>query len=714
VHWGADLGEIAAECIDALALGSVPPRLPGGVDDPVPVGVVPEAATGWLGHPGLTGHRDGLDWSPSFAQQAVHTEMAIDDEHPADGHRGGAANVVGNSGRASGRCPRGTVTVVARDRAARLTLTLVLELTPAGLFRVRASVRNDHPTAPYGLDGLTVALPVASHATELLDLTGRWARERSPQRQPFTFGTLVRDGRGGRTGADAPLVLIAGTPAFGSRHGEVWGVHVAWSGNHHSYAERRPSGESVIGGGELLLPGEVRLAHGERYSTPWLYGSYGGTGLDEMSGRFHRHLRSRPRHPHRARPVVLNTWEAVYFDHDLGRLTALADAAAEVGVERFVLDDGWFTGRRSDRAGLGDWYVDMAVWPDGLHPLVSHVKGLGMEFGLWVEPEMISLDSDLAREHPDWILATGNRLPPPARHQHVLDLANPDAHRHILERLDALVTEYDLAYLKWDHNRDLMDAGRPPDGPARVHDQTVAVYRLLDELRARHPGLEFESCSSGGARVDLGILERTDRVWASDCNDALERQSIQRWTSLLVPPEQVGAHVGPPRSRTTGRRHDLSFRAGTAMFGHFGVEWDISAATPAERAELARWVEQYKRLRGLLHSGTAVHADHHDPALQVHGVVADDFTRAVFAVVATASGVHAPPGMLRLPGLNPDLSYRVTALYPGEPGGATVPEWMAAGIVLPGRVLTVLGVHAPALRPEHLILLELTVPGRSA
>nr|WP_326584584.1 alpha-galactosidase [Streptomyces sp. NBC_00481] len=297
----------------------------------------------------------------------------------------------------------------------------------------------------------------------------------------------------------------------------------------------------------------VATSAGTATTGPWLYASHSDQGLDGLSARFHDHLRARPGHPHRSRPVVLNTWEAVYFDHDLDRLTHLADLGAEVGVERFVLDDGWFRHRRDDRSGLGDWYVDETVWPSGLRPLIDHVRAPGMEFGLWVEPEMVNPDSDLARAHPEWILATGGRTPADRRSQQVLDLTHPEAYAYILERLDDLLTEYDIAYLKWDHNRELVDAGHSPSGEPAVHRQTLAVYALLDELRARHPGLEIESCSSGGGRVDLAILERTDRVWASDCNDALERQSINRWTGLLLPPELVGSHIGAARSHTTGR-----------------------------------------------------------------------------------------------------------------------------------------------------------------
>jgi alpha-galactosidase len=404
---------------------------------------------------------------------------------------------------------------------------------------------------------------------------------------------------------------------------------------------------------------------------------------------------------------VLNTWEAVYFDHDLATLSRLADTAAAIGVERFVLDDGWFLGRRSDTAGLGDWEVDPAVWPDGLGPLVDHVRGLGMEFGLWVEPEMVNPDSELARAHPEWVLATGGRLPPQSRHQQVLDLAQPGAFAHVLDRIDALLRDLDIGYLKWDHNRDLVDAGHGPGGEPGVHEQTLAAYRMLDVLRARHPGVEIESCSSGGARVDLEILARTDRVWASDCNDALERQQIQRWTGLLVPLELMGAHVGPPVSHTTGRRHSLDFRAGTALLGHFGIEWDLTRAGPDDRAALAAWVTLYKRLRPLLHTGALVRSDHPDPALWVQGVVAADRTHAVYQVVAMASGVTAPPGRVRLPGLDPDRLYRLSRPSPGGHPAGWGQTWDGT-LTLRGSVLDVVGVQVPALWPEQLMMLEVS------
>jgi alpha-galactosidase len=397
--------------------------------------------------------------------------------------------------------------------------------------------------------------------------------------------------------------------------------------------------------------------------------------------------------------------------HDRDRLFALADAAADVGAERYVLDDGWFRGRRHDRAGLGDWYVDSGVYPDGLHPLIDHVRGLGMEFGLWVEPEMVNPDSDLARAHPDWLLSTGGRQPILSRHQQVLDLDNVDAFGYVEERLNAILDEYPIGYLKWDHNRDLQDAGHPPRGAAGVHAQTLALYRLMAALKARHPGLEIESCSSGGGRADLGVMERADRIWASDTNDALERQRIQRWTGLLLPPELVGCHVGPPRSHTTGRTQDLVFRAGTAFFGHFGMEWDIASATADERAEMAGWVALHKRFRDLLHSGNVVRADHPDPDLWVHGVVDAEGAEAIFAIVSMRQRANTRPGRVRLPGLLDGASYRVTVLPPTEKGPANdarpAPWLAAAPVELRGSVLGHAGLEVPSLYPEQLLLLHL-------
>jgi alpha-galactosidase len=691
-YWGADLGPLADGDLVAVSLAGLPQQGSNQTDARVEVSVLPEQSRGWMGTPGLSGHREAGAWSPHFVTRSRDLTLPPTGTEPLLVHR---------------------LRVAAQDPALGLDCLWELEMTQSGLLRQRATITNTGADG-FRLECLLPTFPVPPQATELCDLTGRHLRERSPQRSPFTLGSHTRENRRGRTGLDASLLLFAGTSGFGFESGDVWATHLAWSGNHRLVAERDNAGVSWLGGGELLMPGEARLGRGDSYSSPWLYGSW-GRGINELSGRFHAYLRSRASHPGSPRPVTLNTWEAVYFDHDLGRLSALADAGAAVGVERFVLDDGWFGGRRSDGAGLGDWVVSPQAWPHGLEPLISHVTGLGMEFGIWVEPEMVNPDSDLARAHPDWVMtADAQRAPMTCRSQQTLNLAIPEAYEHILTQLDALLRDHDIRYLKWDHNRDLHEAGDSRTGRPSVHVQTLATYALMDELHRRHPGVEIESCSSGGGRVDLAVLERTQRVWASDCIDALERQQIQRWTAALIPWELIGCHVGSDVAHTTGRRHVLDFRAGTAFFGHLGVEWDLTTASQADRARLAAWIMTHKQFRGLLHTGRAVVGDHPDPALWVHGVVAQDGSEAVYSLAQVATGVALPAGRVRLPGLDPEATYDLRPLSPGGDSRAadfsSLP-WWSTGIRLRGSVLGSMGVQAPNLLPERLVLLVATRVG---
>jgi alpha-galactosidase len=386
-----------------------------------------------------------------------------------------------------------------------------------------------------------------------------------------------------------------------------------------------------------------------------------------------------------------------------------------------VLDDGWFGGRRDDHRGLGDWVVSADAWPGGLAPLVNHVKGLGMEFGLWFEPEMVNPDSDLVRAHPDWVLGPRAGHPRSSRHQQVLDLANPEAAAQIEGQISRLVADLGIDFIKWDHNRDLHEAVRTDatgvDRPA-VHLQTQAFYALLDRLRAAHPDLEIESCASGGGRVDLGVLARTDRIWTSDCNDALERAQIQRWTTLLVPPELMGSHVGPPTAHTTHRTLDLSFRMLIALQGHAGLEWDISSCTPEELERLAAWSALYRELRPLLHTADLVRADDPDPAttgLLVTGMVARGGQEAAYAVMRLHTGESAVPGLVRLPGLDRHRTYTVRVREEAglpEVVQARAPQWwdgaVGDGLSLSGALLTDVGLPLPVLAPAQGFLLHLT------
>ncbi len=674
VHWGPDLGPLDAPALAVLADAVVPAIGPSSIDMPLRLSLLPTLAEGWSGRPGFTGFRPGAALrDPALRLEAITL--------------------------ASASALHFTLT----DAGSAVAVATEIEFTPQGILRLRHTLMNTGDTR-FELTSLDATLPIPDRAAEILDFSGIWTHERRPQRTPLNQGVWSREARHGRPGHDDAFLMAAGTPGFGFRSGEVWATHVAWSGDKRQWAESSALGAATLGGGEFLAPGEVGLAPGADYTSPWTVAVYSASGLDGLSDRLHPWIRSWSSIT-RERPVILNTWEAVYFDQDLATLSHLVAAAAEVGVERFVLDDGWFTGRTDDRRALGDWFVDAVKWPHGLGPLITAVHDAGMEFGLWVEPEMVSLDSELARAHPDWVIGADDALT--WRFQRVLDLGNPEAFAHIFGRIDALLREYPIAYLKWDHNRDLLGGS--------AHRQTSALYRLIDALRAAHPGVEIESCASGGARIDLGILERVDRVWTSDTNDPLERQQIQRYTGILVPPEYLGGHLGAALSHTTWRSSSLSFRLATALFGSAGIEWNVAAATPAERATIAAWTALYRRLRGLLHTGSVVRQDSSDPALALHGVVSPDRRSAVFAQVALTAPRAAVPAPLRFPGLDPELNYRVspvqaTADASGVPRAIqdAPPAWLAAGgVTLSGRVLAEAGLPGPLLAPEQAQLFSL-------
>ncbi len=686
VHWGASLG--GEPMLGAVRAGAELPAYPASVTWPLGMPVVPSGALGFDGRPGCEGSRpDGSAFAPQFTA----TEYTLTE------HGDGAQSLK----------------AICVDEIAELGLEVTITLNHT--LEIEAEITNRGST-PYRLDALRVTVPVADNAAEILRFSGHWIREFDTERVEWARGAVSIENRRGRTSHEAPPVIFAGQRGFGEWQGSVWGLHLAWSGNHQVLAERLPDGRRYLQMSELLLPGEISLDPGATYQTPPVLGVFSDRGLTPATWGFHRALRSRATHPTRPRPVTFNTWEATYFDHDLTRLLALVDAAAEVGVERFVLDDGWFGGRRDDRRGLGDWWVSPEAHPHGLGPLIDAVRSRGMEFGIWVEPEMVNPDSDLYRAHPEWVLADLRREPILSRNQLVLNLADPDCFAHILAALDVLLRDHEIAFVKWDMNRPLVDPVAQSGG-AGAHAQTRAVYRLLDELRARHPSVEFESCSSGGGRIDHGILQRTERVWTSDCNDPVERQRIQRGASMLIPPEMMGAHVGPATAHTTGRTHRVGFAGITALFGHFGIEADLLAMSESQRRELAELITLHRRLRPLLHQGEAgfidtgfldtVRFDMEEPWI-AHGVYTADRSEAVIscAQLETSPLTAVPP--LLCPDLIPEQCYRVSTLTSaGLPRWRGQAAWERGGDVMTGAQLAVSGLRLPLMHPGSALVIHL-------
>ncbi|OZG60930.1 alpha-galactosidase [Bifidobacterium lemurum] len=710
VHWGRPLAdpETALALYDALK----PQRVSGALDDTAWPSILPTQAESWIGEPRLVLRRGGVELFCKFTVTdiAVADDMGTLDapwEFAADGSPVAAAQPVPG------------VSVIARDDEQGVEITWHMELLPGGLIRQRAVVRNiAAEAAPLEVGHVELGFPLPAQMSEILTTTGHHLRERSPQRQQLTIGRFAKSALAGRPDFDASLLLSVGVPGFGFEHGEVYSVHVGWSGNSVLSAERLPYTQGVIGGGELLFGGEIVLSGADdAYTTPWVYGSY-GDGLNEVSARFHDYVRSRhPRLVSKPRPVILNTWEAVYFDHDFDTLTALADKAVESGVERFVVDDGWFGSRRDDTSGLGDWQISPEVWPDGdksLKALADYVHGKGMEFGLWFEPEMVNPDSDVARAHPDWVLApTAGRLPLQGRDQQVLDLTNPDAFDYILGCMDQLVGELGIDYIKWDHNKLVTEAvSRRTCRPA-VHRQTEAVYAIFRELIQRHPGLEIESCSSGGGRVDLGILEYASRIWVSDCVDPVERADIQRYTSLLVPPMMMGEHVGASPAHSTKRATSQEMRMAMAFFGHMGIEWNLNKEPQEAIDLLGKWVEAFKKRRYWFAQGDCVHADSADQSVRLDGMVKPDRSAAVYRFTQLTTSQTYPAAPVHLPGLDPRATYRVLPMRPVKSGESEIHcgqselgWWNDNGVVLSGQILSTYGIRPPALHPAQAVLIQ--------
>ena len=680
LHWGAPLGEsIDLQHIDALRERPLPN---GTLDIVEPLSWVPEAGSGFMGTPGIEVHRDGRDFVTQFQ---LREQLAI--EHG--------------------------LKFIYVDALAELTLVVELALDPhSGVLSSRCSLSNEaeRPLQVNWLAAGSIALPAAFD--HCMTFAGRWCKELQAHWHHLQHGIWSQESRAGRTShASFPGLMAASAPARNGS-GEVYGFHLGWSGNHRILYEYTRDGRRQLQMGELLLPGEVILAKGESYSSPTLYGSWSGSGLNGIAAQFHDYVRRHilPAQLYRKpRPVHYNTWEAIYFDHDPDRLRQLIRRAAQLGVERFVLDDGWFGGRNDDRGGLGDWQICAQKYPGGFAELSSLLADNGLEFGLWVEPEMVSEDSQLYRHHPDWVLGLGQRRQPLGRFQYVLDLANPAVAEYLFERLVQLVTANGISYLKWDMNRDLTHPAGAA-GTAAVHRQTRALYRLLDRIRAACPGLEIENCSSGGGRIDFEIMRRCERIWLSDCVDPQERQSMQYAYSLFLPPEVMGAHVGARQAHTTGRTTAVDYRCATAMVGHMGIEADIEHLPEGEAQVIQRYVALYKAYRDLMASGRKYYLDTGSREICAFTLVAPDRRRALLSVTRLETGLSLVADPVRLYGLDDQCDYRVRLINTESlaPGDTKLPVPLANGSELQcrGVLLRCVGIQLPVVRPQATLLLD--------
>jgi alpha-galactosidase len=594
------------------------------------------------------------------------------------------------------------------EPVAGLALTLEIAVHHAtGVLSAHCILTNRDSEA-LTVDALaSFVMPVPMDFTERTSIGGRWTAEFRATREHFGSGAWLQESRVGRTSHHAFPGVMLFQPGVNASKGEIWSAQLAWSGNHRMLTQRTRLGGQQLHVGELLLPGEISLATNESYQTPTLHLARGKDGTRELSARWHQFVRSTivpVASRERERKVHFNTWEATYFDHDSKTLEALACAAADVGVERFVLDDGWFVGRHDDRAALGDWTPCPTRYPNGLAPLANRCRELGMQFGLWVEPESVSENSDLFRAHSDWIIYTPGLKQPLGRHQYVLNFARPEVRAHLFNALSTLLRSADISFLKWDMNRDMTHAANP-----RAH--VLGLYSLLDQLRAAFPNVEIESCASGGGRTDLGVLRRTERVWVSDCNDPIERQLSQRTYLDFFPPETMGVHVGDARSHTTERTSSIELRTLNALFGHLGIEANLLTMPEADRTHLRSAIAFHKTVLSWVHRGIVTPIDSADRSHSALLAVAKDQSTALLSLIALERSNTALTAPQKIPGLAHDAIYavRIHPLWPANPSLAKHVSTFQYGrtIELTGQLLEHGGVALPIMTPGSGILIEL-------
>ena len=591
-----------------------------------------------------------------------------------------------------------TLTVTLADPLAGVTVTLfytVFAQLPAIARHAEIACTGENPVSLDRAMSLCLDLPDSDY--EMVELTGAWARERHVATRPLAEGVQAVYSLRGHSSHQFNPFLALKRPDCGEMHGEVYGFSLVYSGNFLAQADVDPYHVTRVTMGIHPQNFSWTLRPGETFATPEAVMVYSDRGLNGMSQAFHTLYRSRlARGVWRdaVRPVLVNNWEATYFDFNEEKLLALATEARALGIELFVLDDGWFRNRSSDETGLGDWEVDTAKLPGGLKGFGEKLNAMGLQFGLWIEPEMVNPGTRLWQEHPDWVLHQPDRRPLPSRHQYVLDCSNPAVVDYLYDRLTALLDGAPVNYIKWDMNRSISDAFSCAAGPegqgAVLHRYILGVYRLYQRLIDRFPRILFESCSSGGARFDPGMLYYAPQCWASDDTDAVERLKIQYGTSFVYPVSSMGAHVAAVPNHQLGRVTSLTTRANVAFFGAFGYEMDLTRLPPRGRELVARQVAFFKQYRRLLQFGAFWRLQspfaHNEAAWMT---VSPDRETALVGDYLVLQQANAGYRRIRLAGLAPDRLYRVTPLGSGaEPCGpaytAGGDELMQAGLVTTG------------------------------
>jgi alpha-galactosidase len=534
---------------------------------------------------------------------------------------------------------------------------------------------------------MNVDFPHADY--EWLHLPGAWARERAVERRPLVSGTQsVESRRGASSHQHNPFIALLQKGA-NEDYGEVYGFSLVYSGNFLAQIEVDQFRTTRVSMGINPFDFTWLLEPGESFQTPEVVMVYSDKGLNGMSQTYHQLYRTRLArgvYRDRQRPILINNWEATYFNFNEEKILRLAKTAAELGMELFVLDDGWFGKRDNDHSSLGDWFVDKRKLPNGLAGLAAKINNMGMRFGLWLEPEMVSVDSELYRKHPDWCLHVPNRPRSEGRNQLVLDYSRKEVCDYIIQVISDVLASAPISYVKWDMNRHMTEIGSAALPPERqretAHRYMLGLYRVMEEITSRFPYILFESCSGGGGRFDPGMLYYMPQTWTSDNTDAVARLKIQYGTSLVYPISAMGAHVSAVPNHQVHRITSLEMRGHVAMSGNFGYELDLTKLSEEEKEIVKQQVAFYKDIRSLVQFGTFYRIlspfEGNETAWMF---VSEDKSEAFVAYFRVLAEANAPLSFLRLKGLDPNKNYEIIGskeVYGGD-------ELMYAGLNVPRR-----------------------------
>lgn len=530
-----------------------------------------------------------------------------------------------------------------------------------------ARICNDSDEAIQIERALSASVDFADASYDALYLSGAWARERHVQRRRLAPGvTGISSRRGASSHQQNPFLALL-RPDANERQGEVYGFSLIYSGNFTAEAEVEQFGTTRVSIGINPFEFTWKLAPGETFQTPEAVLVYSAEGLGGMSRTFHRLYRTRlcrGKFRDQERPILVNNWEATYFDFNADKIEAIAKEGSKLGIELFVLDDGWFGRRDSDNSSLGDWFEDHRKLPEGLGDLARRVKGTGLQFGLWVEPEMVSPDSDLYRAHPDWCLHVPGRRRTEARDQLVLDMSREDVRQYLYERLSNIFSSVPVSYVKWDMNRNMTEVGSAASPAERqgeiAHRYMLGLYELLERLTGEFPHILFESCSGGGGRFDPGMLYYMPQTWTSDDTDAVERLKIQYGTSIVYPVSTMGAHVSAVPNHQVERTTPLKFRGDVAMSGNFGYELDLTKFTDEEKDTAKHQIALYKEIRRLVQQGDLYRLQSPFEGNETSWMfVSPDKNEALLFYFRVLAEPNGPLRSVKLEGLDPAKDYAV-------------------------------------------------------